>query len=226
MAETSAAAAALLRSQKAKLIDILSADSDFLLQHADARSLLSASAYKRARAVSDPCGQVRDVLDHVLQRGPAASQGLLDLLGSSALQETFPLLKDLTVERQSSGETDTFDRHGFDQRRLPGPPVKRRCVGHAERPPGLVTEKQLMMVARVLGRSWKAIGRQALEIPTVKLEQVEEDHQTHVERVFAMLRIWQSCQRDQATAAHLHFLLSQEDCALPADAIHFLLETD
>lgn len=83
-----------------------------------------------------------------------------------------------------------------------------------------------MMVARTIGRSWKEIGRLALDIPSVKLEQIEEDHSVHVERVFAMLRYWCTCQREKATAAHLHSLLSQEDWALPPESIDFLLETD
>lgn len=83
-----------------------------------------------------------------------------------------------------------------------------------------------MMVARTIGRSWREIGRLALDIPSVKLEQIEEDHSVHVERVFAMLRYWRTCQREKATAAHLHSLLSQEDWALPPESIDFLLETD
>lgn len=91
---------------------------------------------------------------------------------------------------------------------------------------GLVTEKQLMSVARAFGKSWRGIGRQALGIPSVKLEQIEEDNSLHVERVFAMLHYWSKVQREKATAAHLHSLLSQGDEALPPESIDFLLETD
>lgn len=82
-----------------------------------------------------------------------------------------------------------------------------------------------MTVARAIGRSWREIGRQVLEIPSVKLEQIEEDHSIHAERVFAMLRYWRSCQREKATAAQLHSLLSHEHCALPPESIDFLLES-
>lgn len=82
-----------------------------------------------------------------------------------------------------------------------------------------------MRVARGVGRSWREIGRLALNIPSVKLEQIEEDHSIHVERVFAMLRYWRACQKENATAARLHSLLSQEDLALPPESIDFLLET-
>lgn len=87
----------------------------------------------------------------------------------------------------------------------------------------LVKEKQLMAVARTIGRSWREIGRLALDIPSVKLEQIEEDHSLHVERVFAMLRYWHTCQRGKATAAHLHSLLCQEDWGLAPESIDFLL---
>lgn len=90
----------------------------------------------------------------------------------------------------------------------------------------LVTEKQLMIVARAIGKCWREVGRLALDIPSVKLEQFEEDNSLHVERVFAMLRYWRTCQREKATAAHLHSLLSQDDWALPPDKIDFLLDTD
>lgn len=83
-----------------------------------------------------------------------------------------------------------------------------------------------MTVARDIGRSWREIGRLALGIPSVKLEQIEEDHSLLVERVFAMLRYWRTKQKEKATAARLHSLLSQGDCALPSENIDFLLETD
>ncbi|XP_044068129.1 uncharacterized protein zgc:174906 isoform X3 [Siniperca chuatsi] len=198
MAEEPAAEIQLLRSQKVKLIEILSADADFVLQHADSRRLLSPHGYQQVKACRVPSEKVTELLDHIIQRGPEAAQGLLELMNDQALQETFPMLrfiKDLQVNTPSSGSR-------------------------------LVKEKQLMTVARTIGRSWREIGRLALDVPSVKLEQIEEDHSLHVERVFAMLRYWRTSQRDKATAAHLHSLLSQEDWALPPESIDFLLETD
>lgn len=98
----------LLRSQKAKLIEILSADADFVLQHADSRSLLSDHGYQQVKACRVPCEKVTDLLDHIIQKGPEAAQGLLELLKDQALQETFPMLhfiKDLQVNTVSSGRT-------------------------------------------------------------------------------------------------------------------------
>lgn len=83
-----------------------------------------------------------------------------------------------------------------------------------------------MMVAQAIGRSWREIGRLALGVPSVKLEQIEEDHSQHSERVFHMLRYWRHSQREEATAARLHSLLSQKNFDLAPENIAFLLETD
>lgn len=106
MTEEPAAEIQLLRSQKAKLIEILSADADFVLQHADSRCLLSPHGYQQVKACRIPSEKVTDLLDHIIQRGPEAAQGLLELLNNQALQETFPMLrfiKDLQVNTLSSG---------------------------------------------------------------------------------------------------------------------------
>ncbi|XP_031138752.1 uncharacterized protein zgc:174906 isoform X1 [Sander lucioperca] len=222
MAEEPAAEIQLLRSQKVKLIDILSADADFVLQHADSRCLLSAHGYQQVKTCRVPSEKVTDLLDHIIQRGPEAARGLLELLNDPALQETFPRLrfiKDLQVNTLSSGETSRKREREDLQETIPS----KKIYTKGSR---LVKEKQLMTVARTIGRSWKEIGRLALDIPSVKLEQIVEDHSLHVERVFAMLRYWSTCQREKATAAHLHSLLSQKDWALPPESIDSLLETD
>lgn len=108
MAEELAGVIQILRTQKAKLIEILSADADFVLQHADSRSLLSRCGYQQVKACHIPSEKVRDLLDIIIQRGPKAAQGLLELLKDQALQETFPMLsyvKDLQVNTLSSGRT-------------------------------------------------------------------------------------------------------------------------
>lgn len=225
MSEGPAAEIQLLRSQKAKLIDILSGDADFVLQHADSRCLLSPHGYQQVKACRVPSKKVTELLDHIIQRGPEAVQGLLELLKEQALQETFPMLsfsKDLHVNTLSEGGQDT-------PRKRKSVPAKEETVTSKRinrYGSGLVKEKQLMTLARTVGKSWREIGRLALDITSVKLEQIEEDHSQHVERVFAMLRHWRTCQREKATAAHLHSLLSQDDWALPSEDIDFLLKTD
>lgn len=116
MAEEPGGEIQLLRSQKAKLIEILSADADFVLQHADSRFLLSPSGYQQVKACHIPSDKVRDLLDNIIQRGPEAAQGLLELLKDQALQETFPKLhfvKDLQVNTLSSGRTKSFQQSHF-----------------------------------------------------------------------------------------------------------------
>ncbi|XP_036959439.1 uncharacterized protein zgc:174906 isoform X1 [Acanthopagrus latus] len=223
MAEEPAAEIRLLKGQKAKLIEILSADADFVLQHADSRCLLSPQGYQQVKACRVPGEKVTELLDHVLQRGPEAAHGLLELLKDQALQETFPMLcfvKDLQVNTLSSEETSRKRRAASDSQ--VDISSKQICRNGSR----LVKEKQLMTVARNFGKSWREIGRLVLNVPSVKLEQIEEDHSLHVERVFAMLRYWRACQREKATAAHLHSLLSQDDWALPPESINFLLEMD
>lgn len=108
MAEKPATEIQLLRSQKARLIEILSGDADFVLQHADSRCLLSLHGYQQVKACRIPSEKVTDLLDHIIQRGPEAARGLLELLNDKALQETFPMLrfvKDLQVNTLSSGRT-------------------------------------------------------------------------------------------------------------------------
>uniref|UniRef100_UPI003AAD4B7B uncharacterized protein n=1 Tax=Centroberyx gerrardi TaxID=166262 RepID=UPI003AAD4B7B len=225
MAEEPAGEIQLLRSLKAKLIDILSADADFVLQHADSRFLLSPHGYKQVKALPVPSEQVRDLLDHVIQRGPEAAQGLLQLLKHKDLQDTFPLLaflKDLQVNTLPAGETETTRKRKTAPESEETTPSKQICKKGSR----LLKEKQLMLVAGAIGRSWREIGILALSIPSVKLEQIEEDYPHNlVDRVFAMLRYWCTLQRKNATAAQLHSLLSQGDRALPPESIDFLLET-
>lgn len=106
MADEPASEVQLLRKHKAQLIDILSADADFVLQHADSRCLLSSHGYQQVKACRIPSEKVTELLDHVIQRSPEAAQGFLQLLKEQSLQETFPLLdfvKDLQVTTLSSG---------------------------------------------------------------------------------------------------------------------------
>lgn len=108
MAEEPVPAVQLLRSQKVKLIEILSADADFVLQHADSRCLLSSRSYQQVKACRIPSEKTTELLDHIIQRGPEAAEGLIRLLKDEALQEAFPRLhfmKDQQVNTASSGRT-------------------------------------------------------------------------------------------------------------------------
>ncbi|KAF7662748.1 hypothetical protein LDENG_00227090 [Lucifuga dentata] len=224
MAERLTGEIQLLRRLKPELINILSADADFLLQHTDSRCLLSSLNYQQVKSLHVPSEKVRDLLDHVIQRGPEAAQGLLQLLQENVMQDTFPMLdflKGMQVSTPSTGEKEAPRKRKEASELEETIPSKQICKNGSR----LVTEKQLMIVARGIGRSWREIGRLALDIPAVKLEQIEEDHSLHMERVFAMLRYWRTRQKENASPALLHSLLSAEDWALPPESIDFLLET-
>ncbi|XP_046896776.1 FAS-associated death domain protein isoform X2 [Hypomesus transpacificus] len=222
MAEDGEGSSQRLRSLKSRLIEILSADPDHVLQHADSLGLLTDQQYKQVKAVTDPSANIRDLLDNVTQKGDASSKIFLQLLKGNAMQETFPMLDCLCklpeTHNQSTAEKQRKREAAASEDVTPAKQASRGG-------PSLVEEKQLMKLARNIGTSWKEIGRLALDIGTVKLEQIEEDHpNSHRERVFAMLLCWRTSQRQEATAARLHALLCQDDWALPPDSIDFLLE--
>lgn len=223
MAEEEKGGSQLLRSLKIRLIDILSGDSEFVLQHAHSLSILSDLQYKQVKSLTDPCEKVRDILDHVIQKGESSSEEFLTLLKGDDMQETFPRLDILNKQPEINKKYTAAEKRKASED--PGSveiiPTKQTCQAG----PSLVEEKQLMRLAQNIGKSWKEIGRLALDLPTVTLEQIEEDHPSnHKERVFAMLRCWRTRQRQDATAARLHALLCQEEWALPSDSINFLLE--
>ncbi|XP_055022074.1 uncharacterized protein zgc:174906 [Boleophthalmus pectinirostris] len=88
----------------------------------------------------------------------------------------------------------------------------------------LVTEKQLMSVARAIGQSWREMAIMALEIPSVKLEQIVADNPGQVNQVFAALRYWKNIQGNKATPTYLYSLLSQQDFDLSQEVFMSLLE--
>ncbi|KAG7471917.1 hypothetical protein MATL_G00103080 [Megalops atlanticus] len=214
--------ALLLRSLKVELIDVLSADPDYALQHADALSLLSLPEYRRLKALVDPSEKTRDLLDCVIQKGHGPAEVFLEFLKKADTLETFPKLAPLT-KRAGDGQPpqeQSKTKRKNEEAAAISPKKTRHEAGS-----GVVTEKQLMLVARGVGRSWKQVARLALEIPTVNLEQIEEENPAnHVERVFAMLRLWRMRERGKATAARLHSLLSREESGLPPESIDFLLD--
>ncbi|XP_061114821.1 uncharacterized protein zgc:174906 [Conger conger] len=222
MAEAPEGGTAVLRRLKPKLIEVLSGESDHVLQHADSLSLLSPREYRRLKAIDDPSQKIRDLLDYVIQKGHSPALSFLEFLREADTRNTFPQLS-VILERvellQEPQEQPT-------KRKTEEPVVeissKKKKL---EAGSGLVSERQMMLVAREVGRDWKQLGRLALDIPSVRLEQIEEDNPADLrERVFAMLRVWRTREGQDATAARLHALLSADKCAPPADKIDFLLD--
>ncbi|XP_062397182.1 uncharacterized protein zgc:174906 isoform X2 [Sardina pilchardus] len=213
----------LLRKLKPRLIDILTADTDLLLQHTDSLELLTRQEYSHVKAITNPSEKARDLLDYVIQKGSSTSWDLIHLLQEKEMQETFPKLiflkeltrNDKTIEMYLTENCGVKRKKAMDEEE---PPSKQLCSN-------VVTEQQLMLVATNMGRSWKQFGRMALGISTTKLEQIVEDNPHNlVEQTFAMLRFWSMRERSKATAKRLHGLLSEGDWALPPESINFLLD--
>uniref|UniRef100_A0A3B4ABG7 CARD domain-containing protein n=1 Tax=Periophthalmus magnuspinnatus TaxID=409849 RepID=A0A3B4ABG7_9GOBI len=188
----------LLRGVKAQLISILSSQADFVLQHADSRSLVTPQGYRQIKSCRIPDEKMRDLLDHIIERGPKAAQGLLELLKDQELQETFPKLNFIKSMKRTRKQKKTSEMHEV---------------------------KQLMSVARAIGQAWREVAIMALEIPSVRLEQIVADNPNcQVNQVFVALRYWKNIQGNKATATYLHSLLCQKDLALSQDVFNFLLE--
>lgn len=83
----------LLRKLKPRLIDVLTADPDLVLQHSDSLGLLTPREYSDVKCIPRQSDKVRDLLDYVIQKGNSASRELLRLLQEKEMQETFPRLK-------------------------------------------------------------------------------------------------------------------------------------
>lgn len=72
------------------------------------------------------------------------------------------------------------------------------------RPPRLLTEQDLLLVAQRLGSEWQEVGIACLGLPQSRLEQIgEERPQRAVLRTFEMLREWRRRQQGGATAPRL-----------------------
>ncbi|XP_064155602.1 uncharacterized protein zgc:174906 [Anguilla rostrata] len=224
MVETPEGGAALLRSRKPALIEALSADADHVLQHADSLSLLSLGEYRRIKALADPSQKVRDLLDCVIQKGRGPADAFLEFLGKADTRDTFPtlsvILRGAELPREAQEKANTKRKSEEKTTEMFCKKQKREAGSE------LVTEKQMMLVARCLGRDWKQLGRVALGVSTVRLEQIEEENpRNHAERVFAMLRAWRDRERWTATAARLHALLSVDECGPPPESVDFLLDS-
>ncbi|XP_028850343.1 uncharacterized protein LOC114798643 [Denticeps clupeoides] len=249
MEEGTADGARRLRRLKPELLDVLSSDADFVLQHADSLGLLTPRQYLQVKSLASPHEKVRELLDHVIQKGDAPALRLLELLLDENLQETYPRLRLLgdRLSGTSAGRTSSIGdphRGRFSTRpsRLPG---KRKTTAKRRRPlpeaaarpenvpplvrpspAAVVSEQQLMLAAGTFGRTWKQLAVAALGVPAAKLEQaVEENPRSPVMQVFSVLRHWRMREGPRATAARLHALLTQGDWALLPGSLDFLLES-
>ncbi|KAB5546598.1 hypothetical protein PHYPO_G00073910 [Pangasianodon hypophthalmus] len=224
MAVEPAGGARLIQKFKLRLIDALCGDPDFLLQHCHSSRLLTQKEYDRIKASAVPWDKARDILDYMMSKDKNRVQIFLSLLKEKDIQEAFPKLEFLK-ELPLSQSIATGKKRKNGKEKQPEEEVPRKQPHKVKKRSRTVTEKQLMKVARHIGTDWKEVGRVALEISSVKLEQiVEENPHSHRERVFSMLRLWSMREKELASATRLHSLLTQEEFAVTPGSIDFLLE--
>ncbi|KAI4886155.1 hypothetical protein NFI96_019028 [Prochilodus magdalenae] len=213
----------VIQTYKLQLIDALCGDPDFLLQHCHSLCLLSQREYDHVKATAIPSEKVRDILDYMMAKDSKHVQNFLNLLLKNEMQETFHKLCFLQKLPPSRSLTTEKTKTKRKKENLPAEqvPLKQPRKTSSR----TVTEKQLMLVARHIGSSWKEVGRVVLEISTTRLEQIVEENPRNIrECVFTMLRDWSMREREKATAARLHSLLTQEENAVAPGSIDFLLE--
>ncbi|KAF7240257.1 hypothetical protein EYD10_13084 [Varanus komodoensis] len=84
--------------------------------------------------------------------------------------------------------------------------------------PKVVTDQELIRLARNMGKTWKEIAIRFLGVECSVLEQIEEDNPNNTTmRVFSMLRDWKKREKRGATAARLYAILNQEEVQLDHD---------
>ncbi|KAM9445689.1 uncharacterized protein Hap1MRO34_024435 [Clarias gariepinus] len=219
-----AGGASLIQKLKPQLIDALCGDPDFLLQHCHSSSLLTQKEYDHVKASPLPWDKTRDILDYMISKDGNRIQKFLGLLMTNEIQETFPKLEFLKELSLNTLRNEGKKRKKSEEMQQEEE-VSRNQLNKVKKCSGMVTEKQLMMVARYIGKNWKEVGMVALEIPSVRLEQIAEDNpNSHRDRVFSMLHFWSTRERNKASATYLHSLLMQEEIGVTPGSIDFLLE--
>ncbi|KAK1151081.1 hypothetical protein AOXY_G32819 [Acipenser oxyrinchus oxyrinchus] len=232
---------AVLRSWKPRLIEVLGADPDLLLQHADSRCLLTPQEYRSLKSTRDPSEKTRDLLDRMIDKGGPATSSFLEILQLPDVLESFPKLEELgreaerrTAKKRKVEAVDTSEDPSVQDKRNGRSPADRvqqqnsvsssdPCSKH--KGCQLVTEQQLMRLSGMVGREWKQVGRQLLGILTHKLEHFEEENpRSRTERVFAMLLYWRTREGEGATASRLHQRLTAEGSPIHPQPLTFLLE--
>ncbi|XP_051961964.1 uncharacterized protein LOC127628998 [Xyrauchen texanus] len=210
----------LILSLKPELMDALMEDPDFLLQHCHSLGILSNNQYNNIKDINKRSQQVRDILDYVICNNKRALS-FLRLLKRQDMQETFPKLKKLQINKRKMQKTTSETTAKKKPEMLENDVLQEQpCITNSR----IVTEREMMKVARYIGKIWREVGIMALDMSTTTLQQIEEDNKLHTERVFAMLRRWSIRERGGATAARLYSLLTQEENGIDPRNMSFLLE--
>ncbi|XP_026092911.1 uncharacterized protein LOC113065677 [Carassius auratus] len=215
----------LILRLKPDLLEALTGDPDFLLQHCHASGILSNNEYNNIKDMNMRSRQVRDILDYVIHKDNKHALKFLKLLKTQDMQETFPKLQFLQKlqinKRKTPKNTETTAKRRQEMLENDVWQEQQHIISTR-----MVSEREMMMVAGCIGNSWREVGILALDMNTTTLQQIEEDNSQHKMRVFTMLRKWSIREREQATAARLHSLLTQEDSGIDTLKINFLLDNN
>ncbi|KAF4086501.1 hypothetical protein AMELA_G00107220 [Ameiurus melas] len=96
-----------VRKNKVFLIDTLSTDAIFVLQHVQSNSIINQRDYNKLNQPNHTQEMIIiNLLDTVMGRGDETCQKLLKLLEKKELQENFPQLKNLFTPDQISAERE------------------------------------------------------------------------------------------------------------------------
>ncbi|XP_078392071.1 uncharacterized protein LOC144674724 isoform X1 [Cetorhinus maximus] len=90
--------------------------------------------------------------------------------------------------------------------------------------PKLLTDKELMTLAKNMGHNWKQIGIQFLDLQSYEIDQCEVQHRTVVLQSFEMFKCWRNREKEGATALKLHSILANKECPISSEQFDCLLD--
>ncbi|GLD61483.1 uncharacterized protein AKAME5_001329000 [Lates japonicus] len=85
-----------LRKHKVELIDCLRADHSFILQHVDAKDIVTGSQYQNLMSIPTPGETVTKLIDQIINKGPKSCSQFIAILKDPELHGTYPQLKEIT----------------------------------------------------------------------------------------------------------------------------------
>lgn len=97
---------------KVFLIDTLSEDADFILQHVHQANLITHREYMNLKDISERQNKVINLLDKLIGKGEERCRNFIDLLRQDSILEGFPKLKDHAIF-DSPVQVAIFDAHIF-----------------------------------------------------------------------------------------------------------------
>ncbi|NWS65282.1 CRADD protein, partial [Chunga burmeisteri] len=169
-----------------------------------------------------PLGQLRpatrpELCSLLLQRFPGQALHITaDLLHQISRHDLIRLYQLPGAEEEIPGEKEN----------AAGSSVPSRCGENAGCPPASspfsppfrnprrLTEKDLIQIARKLGKEWQEVGIGCLGLERSRLDQIREDNPHNVVmQSFEMLREWRQREKEEATAPRLHACLAPASLA-------------